>query len=78
MIRVRVTAPPGCSRKKLDERGWMELPDGARLSDVLKALRMPKLLARLLMVSINGAVASPDTELADGDSIAFFSMISGG
>jgi len=78
MIRVRVTAPPGCNRSKLDEKGWMELPDGALLSDVLKALRMPRLLARLLMVSINGAIAPPDTKLANGDSIAFFSMISGG
>jgi molybdopterin converting factor small subunit len=78
MIRVRVTAPPGCSRKRLDERGWMELPDGARLSDVLRAIRMPKILARILMVSINGAAATPDTELINGDSIAFFSIVSGG
>lgn len=78
MIRVRVTAPPGCSRKRLDERGWMELPDGARLSDVLRAIRMPKILARILMVSINGAAATPDTELTNGDSVAFFSIVSGG
>lgn len=78
MIRVRVTAPPGCSRKRLDERGWMELPDGARLSDVLMAIRMPKILARILMVSINGAAATPDTELTNGDSVAFFSIVSGG
>lgn len=78
MIRVRVNAPPGCSRKGLDERGWMELPDGAKLSDALRVLRMPKILARIIIVSVNGAAAAPDTPLANGDSISFFSAISGG
>lgn len=78
MIRVRVTPPPGWKRKKLDERGWIELPDGARLADALKAIHMPNLIARMLIVSVNGAVSKPDRELCDGDSISFFPLASGG
>lgn len=78
MIRVRVTPPPGCCRDRLDDRGWMELPEGARLSDVLREIRLPHIIARILMVSINGEIVKPDRQLCDGDSIGFISVITGG
>ena len=78
MIKVRVMPPPGWSRKMLDERYWLELNDEAKLSDVLAAIKMPKLLARTMFVSVNGALSRTDAGLSDGDSVSFFPIAHGG
>ncbi|MCL2806613.1 MAG: MoaD/ThiS family protein [Coriobacteriia bacterium] len=78
MIKVRILPPPGWKAKKLDERYWLELPDGATLADALAAIKMPKLVAKAFFVSINGALARPGDELLDGDSVAFFPIVTGG
>lgn len=78
MIRVRMTPPPGWNREKLDERGWVELKEGAKLSDALKAIRMPRTVARVFLVCVNGALSKADTALKDGDSISFFPIPYGG
>ncbi len=78
MIRVKVFAPAWCSHESLDERGWMELPEGSRLTDVLSAIRMPKVMAKLFHAAVNGEVTSLATVLHDGDIIGFFSLITGG
>ena len=78
MIKVRVMPPPGWSRKMLDERYWLELNDDAKLSDVLSAIKMPKLVARAMFVSVNGALSRTNTNLRDGDSVSFFPIAHGG
>jgi len=80
MIKVRVMLPPGWGRKRkiLDERYWLELPDGAKLSDVLSAISMPRLAARAMFVSVNGALSNAGTPLHDGDSVSFFPVVFGG
>lgn len=78
MIRVKVYAPPWCRVEKLDERGWLELPDGAQMKDALKAIRLSQPLAALLRASVNGVVSPPSTRLEDGDVIGFFALFSGG
>ena len=80
MIKVRVTLPPGWGRmrKVLDERYWLELPCGAKLSDVLKAIRVPRLLAKTMFVAVNGALSKTNTPLRDGDSVSFFPLVHGG
>ena len=62
----------------LDERYWIELSDDAKLSDVLAAIRMPRLLARAMFVSVNGALSKTDVKLFDGDSVSFFPIAHGG
>jgi sulfur carrier protein ThiS len=78
MIKVRVLLPPFWSGKMLDERFWLELEDGAKLSDLLAAVKMPVLLAKAIFVSVNGAVVKTDTVLEDGDSVSFFPVAHGG
>ena len=70
--------PPGWSRKMLDERYWLTLEDGAKLSDVLAAIRMPGLVARAMFVSVNGALSRTNAALCDGDSVSFFPIAHGG
>lgn len=68
----------GCDRSRLDERSWMEIPEGCTVSDVLKLIRCNPVKAKLLMVSVNGERTSLKKELKDGDVVGFFSLVSGG
>lgn len=78
MIKVKVYAPPWCRVDKLDERNWLELPDGAELADVLRAIKLSQPVAHLLRSSVNGVVSTPSTRLQNGDVISFFALFSGG
>lgn len=78
MIKVHISTPSFWSQNHLDERGWVELNEGARVSDALKEIKMPMMVARILFVCVNGALCTSDAELADGDCIAFFPIPCGG
>ena len=62
----------------LDERYWLELGDNAKLSDVLAAIKMPRLVARAMFVTVNGSLSKTNTQLEDGDSVSFFPIAHGG
>ena len=77
-MRIKIFPPHGCERSALDERGWMELPEGATVKDVLKLIRCSPVKAKLLLVSVNGERASLERELREGDVVGFFFPVSGG
>ena len=77
-MRIKVFTPLGLADGRLDDRGWMELPEGATLGDALRELRIPRLIAKAFMVRLNSEQRPLDTKLRDGDMIGFFSLISGG
>jgi molybdopterin converting factor small subunit len=78
MITVHISLPSFWVKDSLNERGWIELGEGAKLSDALKEIKMPMLVARALLICVNGALSTKDEELSDGDCIAFFPIPSGG
>ena len=43
-MRIKVFTPLGLADKKLDERGWLELDEGATLGDALKLLGIPRIV----------------------------------
>ena len=77
-MKVKVFPPRGCDRSALDERSWAELPEGSRVSDVLKMIKCSPLKAKLLLVSVNGERSKIDRVLKDGDVVGFFAPVSGG
>lgn len=77
-MRVKIIPPHGADRSALDERGWTTLPNGARLIDALRLVRVSPVKAKLLLVSVNGERASLHAPLSDGDVIGFFSLMAGG
>lgn len=77
-MKVKILPPHGCDSSMLDEKGWVELPEEARVADVLKMIRCGKFRARILLVSVNGERTSPDRILHNGDIIGFFVPVSGG
>jgi len=77
-MKVRVFAPVFGNDECLDDSGLLELPEGARLDDVYKALKIPFPLKHLPLCLVNYRRASPSTPLAEGDIVSFFSLVSGG
>ena len=63
-----------------------DLPDGGRLAladsetvgGVLRRLAVPPQKQTELVLFVNGRMARPETRLADGDTLVFFSSIAGG
>jgi molybdopterin converting factor subunit 1 len=59
----------------------LDLPDGARVSDVLAELSRlvhGRALASRPMVAVNARYAAPDTVLAAGDEVAVIPPVAGG
>jgi sulfur-carrier protein len=54
----------------------LELPEGARLSDVLNLLAIPREAERVTLV--NGHHAEESTVLSEGDAVTLFPPIAGG
>jgi len=73
-MNVKVIAP--VEIQGLDTDGNLELPDGSRVRDILKLLRLNP--ARLLPVSVNGEQVSKSHQLKDGDVVVLIFPISGG
>jgi len=78
MIRVKVYAPSWCNIAALDERGWIDMPEGSTLADVLNQIKMPKFAAKILLAAVNSEKKPMDTVLEDGDMVSFFAMMAGG
>ena len=77
-MKVKVFPPRGCDRSALDERSWLDLPEGSTVGDVLKIIKCNPLKAKLLLVSVNGEHTKFGRVLHDGDVVGFFSPVSGG
>lgn len=54
----------------------MDLADGASVKDVLKELKIPEAMPKILLV--NGRHAEVDRVLAEGDTLSIFPPIAGG
>ena len=77
-MRVKVLPPHGSDRSALDERSWLELPDGSTVNDVLRLIRCSPIKAKILLVSVNGERRPIGFELRDGDVVGFFFPATGG
>jgi MoaE-MoaD fusion protein len=58
----------------------IEVPTGACVSDLLElmAQRIPSLKTAKGLIAVNHTYVGPDTELRDGDEVAFIPPVSGG
>lgn len=78
LMRIKVLAPYGCDVSALDEKSWIEVPEGTKVADVLTVIRCSRLKAKILLISVNGERVSLNTVLHDGDVLGFFIPVSGG
>jgi len=77
-IKVKVYLPPYLGRSRLDESGYVELFEGATLRDLFKDLSIPFPPGTVQLCRVNYEKARLKDKLKDGDTVSFFSLISGG
>jgi len=77
-LKVRITAPPFCDHSSIDNRGFIELTEGASLHDLYNKLKVAALLRPFLITSVNYELARPSVTLSDGDDVSIFWPLSGG
>jgi len=78
MIKVKVFTPFGLANKKLDEKGWMELPEGTTFGRAVSQLGMPGPISKICMIRLNGEAQPLHTPLKSGDIISCFVFLGGG
>ncbi len=77
-MRVKVYPGSFCDTKVLDEDGFIELEEGAVLSDVLKRLKYPLPLKLIGLYTVNYKKVKLNTYLKDGDIISIIAPMAGG
>lgn len=77
-MKVKIFPPLGMKLRGVDERGWLELDEGATLAEALKKAGVPRLTAKVFMVRLNSEPQTMSTVLKDGDVIGFFALLCGG
>ena len=77
-MKVMVLPPAYYIPDGLDKNGYLDIPEGENVGYVLKKMKMPKIKARIMLVSVNGQIATATTALHEGDTIGFFSGLAGG
>jgi molybdopterin converting factor small subunit len=77
-LKVRVIAPPFCDHSSIDNHGFIELKEGARLNNLYKRLKVAVLLRPLLITSVNYERVRPSATLSDGDDVSIFWPLTGG
>ncbi|MGE5222264.1 MAG: MoaD/ThiS family protein [Omnitrophica WOR_2 bacterium] len=76
MIRVKLVAP--FELDGIDSDGCVDLPDGARVKDLLRRVRGFPPYARFFPVAVNGDQVKRSHCLKDGDTVVFIMPVSGG
>jgi molybdopterin converting factor small subunit len=77
-MRIRVYAPRFADHSQIDDDGFVTLPEGATLDDLLKKLRVPLRFAAVLFCQVNYGRAPLSRSLHDGDTVGFLALVSGG
>jgi molybdopterin converting factor small subunit len=77
-MRIRVYAPPFADHTRIDDDGFVELPEGYTLDDLLGYLRVPLRWGTVVLFMVNYEHVKPSRVLLDGDTVSFLSLFSGG
>jgi len=77
-MRIRVYAPPFADHTRIDDDGYVEVPDGKTLDFLLRHLRIPFRRGAVLFLMVNYERAKLSRTLADGDTVSFISLLAGG
>lgn len=78
MIRVRVYPGPFGKRDLLDDDGYIQVEDGSTVGDLLKILRVPKMVYRMGLYNLSYKREPLDKKLSDGDVLSFIAPLTGG
>ncbi len=77
-LRIRVFMPLARDGARVDEDGFVEVPEGSTLGDLLRLLRVPFRRGAVLLTMVNYERSPLSRTLAEGDTVSFLSPVAGG
>lgn len=77
-MRIRVYMPAFADHGRIDDDGFVDLPDGTTLDGLLKALKVPLRFAAASLCAVNYEKVPRSRALRDGDTVSFISFLAGG
>lgn len=77
-MQIRVYLPPYINAEIVDENGYITVEKDTTLKDLFKLLKVPFPLGAVHLCRVNYEKASLNRKLKTGDTVSFFSLISGG
>lgn len=77
-MRVRVYPPPFGDGSIIDEKGFVTLPEGTTLGQLLKMLKVPFRAGMVRLCMVNYERARLSAVLQDGDTVSFLLLVPGG
>ncbi len=77
-MQIRIYLPPYINADIVDEHGYITLEKDTTLKDLFRLLKVPFPLGTVHLCRVNYEKASLNRKLKAGDTVSFFSLISGG
>ncbi|MDR0315094.1 MAG: MoaD/ThiS family protein [Oscillospiraceae bacterium] len=77
-MKIELYAPGVCDLSKVDEKGFLHVPDGITLKEALKIIKLPLIWKKIFPCLLNYEKVPMDTVLKEGDTISIFTPITGG
>ena len=77
-MKVELYAPPMCDFSRVDDKGYLEIPDGTTFGQALKIIKLPFIWRKIFPCLLNYEKAPLNTVLKEGDIISIFTPIAGG
>ncbi len=77
-MKIRVYAPGFCDDSLIDHNGHMTIEEGTTVLEVLKKLKTPILLRRILIIAVNYKRVRKSHVLKSGDTLSILGPVSSG
>lgn len=77
-MQIKVYPPMFIKTTNISDEGFVQLSEDACVIDLLKRIKVPISLSRLLMCSVNYKPAKLRQPLNEGDTVTFLNIVSGG
>jgi len=77
-MKIELYAPAMCDFSRVDENGYLDIPEGTTFGESLKIIKLPFVWRKIFPCLLNYEKAPLSTILKDGDTISIFTPIAGG
>lgn len=77
-MKIELYAPPMCDFSRVDEQGFLNVPQGTTFGQALKIIKLPFIWRKIFPCLLNYEKAPLKTVLKEGDIISIFTPIAGG
>ncbi len=77
-MKIELYAPPICDLSRVDDKGYIDVPEGTTYGELLKLIKLPFVWRKIFPCLLNYEKSPLNTVLKEGDIISIFTPIAGG